>query len=284
MKQVLVIVGPTASGKTALSLALAAHYQTEIINGDSVQVYAKYNVGSAKITQEEMQGIKHHLLSIVSPQHDYDVSQFQHDARQVIQTLDFPIICGGTGLYIKSTLYDYDFSVPKRVIETSDLPNDTLYDNIKAFDKDYQGDPNNRRRLIRAYDLVKQGYKPSEQAGKNVPLYDILTIYLNVERAVLKKRLIQRLDQQLEQGFIEEVQDIQSLAPIKNVIGYREIDAYLNHGLTYENMKTTIISKSMTFAKRQKTWFLNQMNPHVFDAQSDTLVQEVIKVVDAWKK
>lgn len=284
MKQVLVIVGPTASGKTALSISLASHYGAQIINGDSVQVYQGYDIGSAKISNDEMQGITHHLLDYIPPSRQYDVKTFQKDARNVIHSLDLPIIVGGTGFYIKAALYQYDFSAQRRNDVNSALSNEALYEKIVSFDHNYNGDPHNRRRLLRAYDMVLQGHLPSSKNGKNEALYDVCAIYLDIDRTVLKTRLNKRLDKQLKDGFVEEVSRLKKEHPIKDVIGYREIDAYLDGVIDYDTMKKTIIKKTMAFAKKQKTWFKNQMNTHVFDATSKTLVEDVIKVVDAWKK
>ncbi|MGB0175027.1 MAG: tRNA (adenosine(37)-N6)-dimethylallyltransferase MiaA, partial [Acholeplasmataceae bacterium] len=226
MKKVLVIVGPTASGKTALGVELAKHFGTEIINGDSVQVYQSYDIGSAKVTEQEKQGVRHHLLDVVDPSQHYDVNRFQSDARQLIEHLSFPLIVGGTGFYIKAALYDYDFSAAERQEKENELTNEALYSYIKHHDPKYEGDPHNRRRLLRAYELIQQGHLPSSKNGKNKPLYDVLTIYLDIERQLLKKRLWQRLEKQLSEGFVEEVKTIRASHKIKDVIGYREIEQY----------------------------------------------------------
>ena len=283
MKQVLVIVGPTASGKTALGIELAKHFGTDIINGDSVQVYQSYDIGSAKVTEQEKQGVIHHLLDIVDPKDHYDVNRFQTDARKMIEHLSFPMIVGGTGFYIKAALYDYDFSADERQDSDIELSTESLYSYIKHKDPNYKGDPLNRRRLLRAYELIQQGHLPSSKKGKNKSLYDVLTIYLNIERQLLKKRLWKRLEKQLSEGFVEEVKKISTSHKIKDVIGYREIAQYLNGAYDYDTMKEMIIKKSMAFAKKQKTWFKHQMDAHVFDATSDTLLEDVIKVVEAWK-
>lgn len=284
MKQVLVIVGPTASGKTALGIKLAKHFQSEVINGDSVQVFKQYNIGSAKVTEDEKQGIPHHLIDIVEPTDHYDVKNFQEDARKRINNIVFPIVVGGTGFYIKAALYDYDFSADERVLEHASIDNETLFKHIQTLDPNYQGDPNNRRRLLRAYELANQGHLPSLKTGKNDALYDVCTIYLEIDRERLKSRIRNRLDKQLNEGFIEEVKHIKTFAPIKDVIGYREIAEYLEGKHNYDTMKEKIIKQSMAFAKKQKTWFKNQMQAHIFDATSETLVDDVIKVIQLWKK
>lgn len=284
MKQVLVIVGPTASGKSALGIKLASYFKTEIINGDSVQVYKHYDIGSAKVTEEERKDIPHHLIDIIEPIDNYDVKNFQDDAREIIQKLPFPIIVGGTGFYIKAALYDYDFSAEERHLQDTSLNNEALFAYIQSMDPSYQGDSQNRRRLLRAYELIKQGHLPSSKKGKNNALYDVCTIYLDIERDQLKKRLRQRLEIQLEKGFVEEVREIMSLTDVKDAIGYREITEYLQGEYDYDTMKEMIIKKSMIFAKKQKTWFKNQMKAHVFDATSEHLFEDVIEVIKTWKK
>jgi tRNA dimethylallyltransferase len=280
MKKICVIVGPTGSGKTKLSIDIAKKFQGEIINGDSVQVYKGYDIGSAKIKDDEMQHIKHHLLSHVSPEENYDVSRFQKDGRSVIENIDFPIVCGGTGLYIKALLYDYEFKPLKK---HEDITLTEKIDYILKHDSNIDIDFKNERRVDSAYQLILNGYKKSEINRKNTPLYDILTIYLDVDRAQLKQQLMERLDQQLSNGFISEVKTLKEISPIKNVIGYKEIEHYLNNEIDFETMKDMIILKSMKFAKKQKTWFKNQMKVIMFQAYDKDLTTKVEEAIRAWR-
>lgn len=283
MKKVLVICGPTASGKTALSIALAKKYHLDIINGDSVQVYKNYNVGSAKIKEKQKEGITHHLIDIIEPVEHYDVARFQQDARTLINQQPISMIVGGTGLYIKAALYDYRFekNIAKALASFPD--SNTMYEEILKFDPKAMVDIHNIKRLKNMYQKVLMGQKPSENQYKDQPLYDILTLYLDIPKDILKEKLTIRLDQQLEEGFVEEVQYLKTLGPIKDVIGYREINQYLNQELTLEEAKASIIKKSLAFAKRQKTWFLNQMQPVNINASTNTL-KDCIKEIDTWLK
>ena len=280
MKKVCVIVGPTGSGKTKLSIEIAKTFHGEIINGDSVQVYQGYDIGSAKIKDHEMEHIKHHLLSHVSPEEYYDVSRFQKEGRDVIDHVDFPIVCGGTGLYIKALLYDYEF---KPIEKKQDILISEKIAYILTHDPEIDLDFKNERRIESAYQLISSGYKKSEINRKNVPLYDILTIYLDMDRVILKNQLEIRLDLQLSSGFIEEVERLKKAFPIKNVIGYKEVNAYLDQEIDLDTMKEMIISKSMKFAKKQKTWFKHQMNTVSFDARDHELTKKVEEAIRLWQ-
>jgi tRNA dimethylallyltransferase len=282
MKKVIVICGPTSSGKTALSIELAKKYQLEIINGDSVQVYKNYDIGSAKIKELEREGIHHHLIDAIEPFSHYDVAQFQEDARAIINQHQLSMIVGGTGLYIKAALYDYRFE--KNTLKTLETFPDshTMYDTILKFDSHAVVDIKNTKRLKMMYQKVLMGQKPSENHYKDLPLYDILTLYLDITKDELKERLTTRLEKQIEEGFIEEVNYLKTLGPIKDVIGYREINMYFNQELTLDEAKHQIIKKSLAFAKRQKTWFVNQMHPIVMDATSPTILNDCMKEIDAW--
>ncbi len=285
MKKVIVICGPTASGKTALSLQLAKYYQLDIINGDSVQIFQGYDIGSAKIKDHEQQGIKHHLLSIMPSNKTYDVAQYQHDVREIIDKQHVSMIVGGTGLYIKAALYDYRFSNDIKTNDITSFPDAlTMYREILNFDPKAVIDIHNTKRLQRNYLKVLSGQKPSENNFKHVPLYDVFTIYLDIPKTELKERLYIRLENQLNEGFIEEVKQLKSIGQVKDVIGYREINHYLDGEMSLDDAKQMIIKKSLAFAKRQRTWFLNQMNPFVIDATSKHLKETCIKEIQAWIK
>lgn len=281
MKKVIVIVGPTASGKTKLSIELAKYFNAEIINGDSVQVYKELNIGSAKIKEEEKAGIPHHLFDIINVGKSYSAYNFQKDVRRLINDIDIPIIVGGTGFYIKSALYNYEFNKDDNYNynDYNHLSNIEIYEELKINDPNLEIDINNRVRLVRAYHLSKTNHKRSEKVNKDEPLYNILTIYLDVDRKVLKPILIKRLDQMIDEGFIDEVKSIKDLNIELNIIGYRELNQYLANEISLEVAKDEIIKSSMRLAKRQKTWFLNQMNSKVFDAYKNDLHFEIIEVV-----
>jgi|SRR5690554_200837 len=272
MKKVICIVGPTGSGKTRLSIELAKYLNTEIINGDSVSLYEKLDIGAAKVTPEQMQGIPHHLINHVKLSDNYSVFNFQQDVRSIIDNIDLPLIVGGSGLYIQSALYDYRFENQSDYIYPS---LSEMIQVIQTKDPDAHIDLNNTRRIESAYRTIMSGQKRSAKTNKNVPLYDIFLIYLDMDRVILKTRLINRLDQMIDKGFIEETKAL--MMHDLNIIGYKEIQAYLRGLYTLKIAKEKIITATMRFAKRQKTWFLNQMQPHVYDALDQNLFEDIVK-------
>jgi len=279
MKKVICIVGPTGSGKTKLSIELAKRFQMEVINGDSVSIYKELNIGSAKITEDEMNGVKHHLISHRTLNEPYSVFNFQKDVRQLISQIQYPLIVGGSGLYIKSALYDYEFEEQ----EKKELPEiSQMIEFIKENDPDIDLDWHNERRIVSAYQTIISGKKRSDKNKLHHPLYDIYLIYLDMDRNILRQRVEYRLNQMIEKGFIEETKTL--MAYDLNIIGYRELKGYLNHELTLEDAINTIITQTMRFAKRQKTWFMNQMNPNVYDGLSPDLVQQVSKDIEQFLK
>lgn len=288
MKKVIAIVGPTASGKTRLSIEIAKRIHSEIINGDSVQVYQGLDIGSAKIESHEMEGIKHHLLDIRDPQDTYSVFNFQKDARRLIDQIDRPLIVGGTGLYIKAALYDYEFIEAKRSTDFESkyehLSNEALHELLLSHDPEARVDLNNRRRLIRALEQALEGVPRSKKVKKDHLLYDAFIIYLDLDRKVLEERLNIRLDAQLKNGFIEEVKSLKNENIEINAIGYRELSQYLDGTFTLDEAKEQIIIHSRQLAKKQKTWFKNQMNPWMVDALDENLIDKVYDKINAFLK
>ncbi|MFA5560425.1 MAG: tRNA (adenosine(37)-N6)-dimethylallyltransferase MiaA [Acholeplasmataceae bacterium] len=284
MKKVIVIVGPTASGKTGLSIKLAKAIKAEIINGDSVQIYEGLDIGSAKITMKEQAGIKHHLLSVASPKSNYHVYLFQQDARKLIDEIERPMIVGGTGLYVQAALYDYHFEQNGNTFVNEErydgIDNETIYQELIKLDPDIIIDRNNRRRIIRAIEMAEQGDLRSNKKGKNKPLYDALIIYLDIDRQLLKERLVTRLKKQLEAGFLEETAGLRNKGIQPNIIGYRELNLYLDGIYTFAEAFDEIISVTMKLAKKQKTWFKNQMNPIILDALDPNLEKQALATIN----
>lgn len=283
MKKVIAIVGPTASGKTRLSIEIAKRIHAEIINGDSVQVYKGLDIGSAKIQSHEMEGIKHHLLDIRDPKDSYSVFNFQKDTRLLIDQIDHPIIVGGTGLYIKAALYDYEFIETKRSFDFESkyehLKNEALHELLLSHDPEVKIDLNNRRRLIRALEQALEGAPRSQKVKKDHLLYDTLIIYLDLDRKVLEERLNIRLEAQLKNGFIDEVKKLKVKNIEINAIGYRELSQYIDGVWTLDEAKEQIIIHSRQLAKKQKTWFKNQMNPWMVDALDENLIDKVYEKI-----
>ncbi|MBQ1827252.1 MAG: tRNA (adenosine(37)-N6)-dimethylallyltransferase MiaA [Erysipelotrichaceae bacterium] len=282
MKKVICVVGPTAVGKSALAIDLARDFCGEIINGDSIQVYRQLNVASAKSTEEEMQGIPHHLLSYKDVGEDYNVAIFQKDGRQAIEDIasrgKVPIVAGGTGLYIKALLYDYDFLPSEDNV--SDYPgysNEELYEKLRQLDEKAAEKihPNNRKRVIRALQMAESGNLKSlqEENQKHQPIYDPLIIGLTIERAVLHQRISQRVDMMLEQGLLEEVTDLFEKYPYDakglDGIGYKEFIPYFRNEMDLQQVLTDIKTHTRQFAKRQYTWFNHQMNVRWYDVSEE---------------
>ncbi len=288
MKKVIVIVGPTGSGKTKLSIRLAQHFHAEIINGDSVQVYQGLDIGSAKIKEEEKQNIRHHLLDVVSLSESYSVYHFQKDVRALINNIKVPMIVGGTGLYIQAALYDYEFIESKRDHDFEEKheheSNELIYQKLKELDPEIKIEIQNRRRLLRAYEQALLGELRSQKKKKDTLIYDALIIYLDLDRTILEERLNMRLKQQIDEGFIDEVKKLKEKNIHINAIGYRELDQYLEGTYTLEEAKEAIIKSSKKLAKKQKTWFKNQMHPMMLDALSPSLYEDALIAIQSFLK
>ena len=263
---ILAIVGPTGVGKTKLSVELAKHYHGIIVNCDAMQVYKKMDIGTAKVTEKEKENIPHYLLDIKDANENYTVYDYQIDARKIIEeNQDKNIIfVGGTGLYLKAALYSYEFSKEEK--ETNNYEgwsNEELY--ALAIKKDPHMDihVNNRKRLIRFLNKEKTNVPPSK------PLYDAIYIGLTCKRDELYERINKRVDEMFEQGLLEEVKGfydahIYSKA-LKTAIGYKELYSYFDGDITLEEARELIKKRSRNYAKRQYTWFNNQMNIKWFD-------------------
>lgn len=273
MKKIVCIVGATGVGKSDISLELAKMFNNEIINGDSVQVYKKLNIGSAKIT--DMKGIKHHLIDFLDLDKDYSVCDFQHDVRTLIDTIDRPMIVGGTGLYVKAALYDYEFDDVKRNLEEDESYNDIdtskLYEMLKELDPNTEVDKFNRRRVIRAYIEAKNNNYLSSRKGKNKPLYDILMICLTTDRNILYDRINKRVDKMIEMGLVDEVKALRNEGYKAMQIGYKEINNYLDGTYDLATAIEEIKKNTRHYAKRQITWFKNQMNATMVDILDNPL-------------
>ena len=298
---VLCIVGPTAVGKTKMSIELAKQLNGEIISGDSMQIYRGMDIGTAKATMDERQGIPHHLIDEKNPDEPYSVAAFQQTVRAKIEEIKsrgkLPIIVGGTGLYIKSVLYDYEFageSESKEIDEAKygHLSNEELHAKLAAVDEAGAKDihPNNRKRVIRALEIYEtSGVKKSEMIEKqeHKMIYDACLIGLTDDRNVLYDRINKRVDTMYETGLVEEVkalfdQGIPAESQSIRAIGYKELYDYFKGFISLEESKELIKRNSRRYAKRQYTWFNNQMDVTWFkvDVQHfDKTVKEVLTYV-----
>lgn len=278
MKKVIVICGPTAVGKTKLAIDVAKYFNFEIISGDSVSVYKKLDIGSAKPTKEEMCGIKHYLIDIKDPCDKYSVYDFMHDAREIIDNSDdIKIISGGTGLYISSCLNDYEFISPKRDLEYEekfkDYSNEELFEYLKKIDKNISNiniHPNNRNRVLRAIEVTeKTGKEFSSFNNKAKKVYDYFIIYLSMPREILYERINLRVDKMFDEGLLKEVKDLYDNNIMPDAIGYKEFIPYFKGLISLDDVKEEIKKNTRHLAKRQETWFRNQMDSHFYDMSLD---------------
>lgn len=285
MKRVIAIVGPTAVGKTKISIELAKRLDAQIISGDSVAVYKELNIGSAKPTKEEMQGVKHYLIDELEPTEQYDVMTFQHRAREIIDNSSKPIIiCGGTGLYIKSVLYNYEFETPKRddTLEErfKDFSNEELFNYLLKIDPDFDQTRihmNNRKRVLRAIEIKESSNESIEHFNKkNEPYYEPYIVYLNIaDRDLLYKRINERVDEMFAHGLLYEVFSLYKKGITPNAIGYKELIPFFNKEVTLETATDNIKLNSRHLAKRQMTWFKTQMDTHFYEVNLDNIEQTI---------
>lgn len=268
LKKVIVIVGPTGVGKTKISIQLAKRFNSEIINCDQSQMRKLLNIGTAKITKEEMDGVQHHLIDFLEPISDYSIKDFQDDARNLIDNMNVvPFIVGGSGLYIDAVITDYDLSNQKRDENVEDkyneLTNEELYNKLYNLNQEaaLKTHPNNRKRVLRYLEIVSE--KGELVSKPNLPYYDSLIIFLNKDREVLYDNINKRCDIMIEEGWIEEVKSLKEMGYDINLIkeiGYKEISDYLDNLISYDEMLEKIKQETRRYAKRQITWFKNKMN------------------------
>lgn len=267
--KIIVITGPTGVGKTKLSIELAKEYDGEIINGDAIQIYKGLDIGSAKVREDEKDGIEHHLFDIKEVWEDYSIYDYQKDCRKVIKEIQdkgkTPIIVGGTGLYIKSALYNYTLEESSSNLDTDyeGVDTDTLYKRLKELDKDIEIDKNNRRRIIRAINYYIENNSSIKDNDKgNELLYDVIFIGLTCDRDILYKRINDRVDIMIKNGLLEEVKsfydkDIKT-KPLLSGIGYKELYKYCDGEISLDESIELIKRNSRRYAKRQYTFFNHQ--------------------------
>ncbi len=276
MDKLIVVLGPTAVGKTALSIALAKRFSTEVISGDSMLIYRNMNIGTAKPSAEEQDGVVHHLVDIIEPTESFDVTTFIEMARAKIREMNergrVPILAGGTGLYIKALLEGYQFNVTPQ--------NEAFRQEMEAVAREYGVEelhrrlaeiqpetaarlhPNDTRRVIRALEVATFGGETvsQEKEDETACLYDVAVIGLTSERSLLYERINQRVDQMMADGLLDEVKGLLASgvpadAQSMKGIGYKELVAYLEGKCTLEEAVDEIKKGTRHFAKRQFTWY-----------------------------
>ncbi len=311
MKDLVIITGPTAVGKTDISIKLAKRINGEIISADSIQVYKGLDIGSAKITEDEMDGVKHYLIDVIDPTDEFDIFTFKQMAEEAIDEIygkgKIPIIVGGTGFYIQSVLYDVDFEdthidvqYRKELEELAGMyGNEYIHKMLEDVDPEYAVGihPNNLKRVIRALEFYHENNIPlsqhnSEQKENKSP-YNFAYYVLNDDREVLYDRINNRVDKMFEQGLIDEVKGLgldESNQSMQG-IGYKEVLEYLNGKIDEDECRDLIKKNTRHFAKRQLTWFRHEkvvdlVDYRDFDRDVDKVLEYMLndlKEKEIWK-
>ena len=286
MKPLIILTGPTAVGKTALSLKIARALDGEIISADSMQVYKGMDIGTAKIKASEMQGVRHHLIDILSPFEEYNVALFKEHAKAAVEDIysrgKIPVVAGGTGFYIQALLYDVDFFAKM-------LDDELMEKDPAAAEKIHK---NNIKRVIRALDFYHKNNSPisthNEIERAKKPVYDSHYFVLTMDRTRLYDRINLRVDQMISEGLVDEVKRLKesgldnSFTSMQG-IGYKEVLEYLNGSLTIEECIDNIKKDTRHFAKRQLTWFRRERDTVWIDKDEypddDAMLQYILKVI-----
>lgn len=304
MKKVLAIIGPTAVGKTALSLELAKQFHGEIISGDSMQVYRGLNIGTAKIMPEERKGIPHYLIDIRDVNERYSVADFVSESRQLIDEITarggLPMVVGGTGFYLKALLYDMNLggdhfeqseAVRKKWHEFAVRNGQqALWQRLNSVDPDAASKipVSNERRVVRALEVYERtGILFSKQQTDLQPRYDAFVVGLNTERSVVYDRINTRVDQMISAGLIDEARSLYEAGGERwqsgKGIGYRELFLYFKAEMTKSEAVENIKQDTRHYAKRQLTWFRHQIPVHWYDIIADSGAKtEIGTAVSQW--
>ena len=293
MSKIIVIVGPTATGKTKLSIELAHKYNTVIINADSTQVYKEPIIATAKIRKEEKEGIPHYMLDLVSLNDDYTLFDYQRDGRKLLDKFISEnkniIIVGGSGLYIKALLYDYDLKENKKSsIDLNSYSNEELKKLADSIDPENDIHINNRHRLERFINRYHEnGSVLKKNEGINKRVYDFILIGLKTDRETLYNKADARVEVMFNEGLLDEAKYLyeKKYKNFTNIIGYRELNDYFENRISLEEAKEKIKQNTRHYAKRQFTWFNNQMKDIVwFNVDYDNFNNTINEVNNYLKK
>lgn len=298
-EKVIVICGPTASGKTAMSIELAKKINGEIVSCDSMQIYKEMDIGTAKPTREEMQGIKHYMIDIISPDQRYSVADYKKDAktaiREILKKGKTPIVVGGTGLYVDSLIYEIEYQDIKfdeeyrKKLEKQAKENglNTLYKEAKKIDPEaiLKISPNDKKRILRILEIYHAtGMTKTEQEKKSrekEPEFDYKVYALNMPREKLYERINLRVDLMIKQGLIKEVEEIyhkySEFPTAMQGLGYKEVVEYLKGNLTKEEMIEKIKQETRRYAKRQMTWF--RKNKQTIWLDTENTLQNNLQII-----
>lgn len=299
MENLAIITGPTGIGKTELSLELAKKYKGEIISSDSMQIYKKLNIGTAKIDLNNT-NIPHHMIDIIEPSDNFTVADFKNSAKKIITEINnrggLPFLVGGTGLYINSLVYNLDFTETepdyayrdelREILEEEG--SEFLYEKLQDQDRDMAEKihKNNGQRIIRALEILKSGNKKGENFRQENKDYNLIYIGLNMDRAKLYEKINQRVDKMIDLGLVDEVKNLLYEGLDKNsqslkAIGYKEVISYLDDEIDFDEMVDLIKKNSRHYAKRQLTWFRRDDRIKWFDRESDTLLSDIENYIDS---
>lgn len=292
---IIVVVGPTAVGKSDFSIELAKRFNGEIISGDSMQVYKQMDIGTAKVSKEEMNTVPHHMIDILEPDDNFSAYAFKERAQRLISEITergrTPIIAGGTGLYIQSLIYDYDFDdetisdeenerVEAKLKQLEQLSNDELHAYLATFDKDSARDihPNNRKRVVRAiqyYLKTKKLLSSRKKMQHGDLIYDTLLLGIEMSRNTLYQNINERVDIMLERGLLNEVEQLvnQGYESCQSMqaIGYKEMVPVVKGEMDLEDAAVILKQHSRNYAKRQMTWFKNKLDVVCLDKEQRSL-------------
>ncbi|GCD09601.1 tRNA (adenosine(37)-N6)-dimethylallyltransferase MiaA [Clostridium tagluense] len=311
MKDLFILAGPTAIGKTEISIKLAQRLNGEVISADSMQIYKYMDVGSAKISKAEMRGVPHHLIDIIEPSEGFSVAEFKEKAESAIKEITYknklPMIVGGTGFYINSLIYNYSFASSNKdeeyrdyLTELADIKgNEYVHSLLKDIDEESYNKlyPNDLKRVIRALEVYKVSGKPmsefkEEQNLLDIP-YNVHYFVLNMDRQKLYSRINSRVDIMMEKNLIQEVIKLKEMGYNSDMqsmkgIGYKEILYYLNHEISLNEAIEMIKQGSRNYAKRQLTWFrkdprINWINKDDFN-NDDEIVEYIVSKLASMKK
>lgn len=294
MKKLIVIGGPTASGKTGLAIALAKKFHAEIISADSRQFYKKLNIGTAKPSTIELNSVVHHFINFLEPNEDYNIGRFEIDAlekiKELFKTNEHVVLVGGSGLYIQAVCEGID-ELPesdpilrakyKQMFEEDGI--EKLAEYLKEKDPEYFEivDKKNKHRIIRALEVIEQSgrtYTELRKSNKKIRPFEIIKIAINIDRKLLYEKINERVDEMIKYGLVDEVT---SLLPYRNLnalktVGYEEIFDYLDHTIPLDEAVELIKKHSRNYAKRQVTWFKRDKN---FEWIKGNLLEEATKII-----
>ncbi|WP_394217278.1 tRNA (adenosine(37)-N6)-dimethylallyltransferase MiaA [Halobacillus trueperi] len=305
---VISVVGPTAVGKSNLGIRIAQRFGGEVISGDSMQIYRTMDIGTAKVTKEEMQGIPHHMIDFKDPAEQFSVAEFQQNVQSLIRDIyergKLPVLVGGTGLYIQATLFDFHFSEQKKdpsimeklEKEWKENGRDYMYKRLVEIDPEQAEKihPNNERRVLRAlevYETTGQVMSDRHHQQQEESPFSPLLIGLEMDRELLYDRINHRVDQMIEQGLVKEVQHLyeQGLKDAQSMqaIGYKELIPYFEGSCTLEEAVELLKRNSRRYAKRQYTYFKNKMDinwyevsPSNYEEKFETILGDLAGKID----